>query len=195
MKDLLRELTTYRGVHAVFVCDHDGRQMAAVTSDRWDQNALKPLIEIITRTNSTLGSLKHGRLAEIEWVYSGGRALVRGIGDGLLCLICDRSINLQLLTMKIEQVQEEILSIINSKPREPSSADIQQLKDQMINTAQEMLGEHAEKVIAILSSSDNSLTGLESACNQAEKVTHLFIDRKKAGELGARMQALLDGFR
>jgi hypothetical protein len=139
--------------------------------------------------------LKHGELAEMEWVYASGRVLIRGVGDHLLCLICERSINLQLLSMKIEKVQESILSVLGSQARQPSSEDIQKLKSAMVAVAQELLAEHAEKVVALLISSEDSLTGLERASEQAEKVTRLFINRKKADEMGARMQALLDAYR
>ncbi|MGD8732112.1 MAG: hypothetical protein PVH92_09540 [Anaerolineales bacterium] len=195
MKELLDELVSRSGVQTVFVCDRDGRLLASTVSDAQHARNLEPLGDIVGRTNSALRSLKHGELAEMEWVYASGRVLIRGVGDHLLCLICERSINLQLLSMKIEKVQESILSALGSQARQPSSEDIQKLKSAMVAVAQELLAEHAEKVVALLISSEDSLTGLERASEQAEKVTRLFINRKKADEMGARMQALLDAYR
>ncbi|MGD8865213.1 MAG: roadblock/LC7 domain-containing protein [Anaerolineales bacterium] len=195
MKELLDELVSRSGVQTVFVCDRDGRLLASTVSDAQHARNLEPLSDIVGRTNSALRSLKHGELAEMEWVYASGRVLIRGVGDHLLCLICERSINLQLLSMKIEKVQESILSALGSQARQPSSEDIQKLKSAMVAVAQELLAEHAEKVVALLISSEDSLTGLERASEQAEKVTRLFINRKKADEMGARMQALLDAYR
>jgi predicted regulator of Ras-like GTPase activity (Roadblock/LC7/MglB family) len=195
MKGLLDELVSRSGVQTVFVCDRDGRLLASTVSDAQHARNLEPLSDIVGRTNSALRSLKHGELAEMEWVYASGRVLIRGVGDHLLCLICERSINLQLLSMKIEKVQESILSALGSQARQPSSEDIQKLKSAMVAVAQELLAEHAEKVVALLISSEDSLTGLERASEQAEKVTRLFINRKKADEMGARMQALLDAYR
>jgi predicted regulator of Ras-like GTPase activity (Roadblock/LC7/MglB family) len=195
MRELLNELVSRSGVNTVFLCDRDGRLLTSAVSDARYEHNLDPLSDIISRTNTALLSLKHGELAEMEWVYSGGRVLIRGVGESLLCLICERSINLQLLAMKIDSIHEGILSALGPRVRQTSSEDISKLKADMVAVAQELLGEHAEKVVAILIASDDSLDGLDGASDQAEKVTRLFIDRKKAGEMGTRMRALLDEHR
>jgi predicted regulator of Ras-like GTPase activity (Roadblock/LC7/MglB family) len=195
MNDLLNELITRSGVRAVFVCDQDGHMLASALSDAQFTQALEPLSSIINRANSALMTLKHGGLKEVEWVYSGGRVLVRELESALLCLICDRSINLQLLTMKLEEIQGQVQEELGRIKREPSSEDIARLKQRMIAIAEEMLGEHAGKVVAIVKVTGDTMEALEQACEQAEKVTRLFIDRKKAGDLDARMRELLEAYR
>lgn len=192
MKDLLESLATRSGVNAAFICDREGRTLAAAFSDGSFQKSSEQLATIISQANTSLDALKRGRMAEIEWVYSDGRVLVRGVGEALLCLVCERSVNLQLLSMKIGEVLEKIASAITAIPHEPSPQEISRLKMEMIGVALELLGDHAEKVVAILQSSADSLDGLDQACDQAEKVTRLFIDRRKAEELGSRIRALLD---
>ncbi len=195
MNDSLNELAERSGVHAVFVCDQDGRLLTSALSEERYQGTLEQLSNIIARTNTALKTFKHGGLTEVEWVFASGRVLIRGLGNGLLFLICDRTLNLQLLTMKIEEVQGEVQSVLGAIKRKPTSEDLARLKQAMIGIAQEMLGEHAEKVIAIIKGSGDSLTSLEQACDQAEKITRLFIDRKNAGDMGARMRALLEAYR
>jgi predicted regulator of Ras-like GTPase activity (Roadblock/LC7/MglB family) len=192
MKDLLESLAARSGVNAAFICDREGRTLAAALSDSGPQRSSEPLASIISQANTTLHSLKRGRMAEIEWVYSDGRVLVRGVGEALLCLVCERSVNLQLLSMKIDEVLEKIESAITAIPHEPSPQEISRLKMEMIGVALELLGDHAGKVVAILQSSADSTDGLDQACDQAEKVTRLFIDKSKAEELGSRIRALLD---
>jgi predicted regulator of Ras-like GTPase activity (Roadblock/LC7/MglB family) len=192
MKDLLASLAARSGVNAVFVCDREGRMLAAALSESGFQQSSESLSGIISQTNTTLQSLKHGHVNEIEWVYSEGRIFVRSVGDGLLCLMCERSVNLQLLTMKIDDVHAKIESAINAMPREPSAQDISRLKMEMIGVAHKLLAANAGKVVAILESSTDSMASLAQACDQAEKVTRLFIDRKKADELGAHMRAMLE---
>jgi predicted regulator of Ras-like GTPase activity (Roadblock/LC7/MglB family) len=195
VEDLLNELKTRSGIRAVFICDLEGHMLASALSDDRITQTLEPLSSIINRTNSALMTLKHGSLEEAEWVYSGGRVLVRGLGNALLCLICERSINLQLLTMKLEEIQEQVQAELGNVKREPTSEDIARLKQRMIAIAEEMLGEHAGKVIEIVKVSGDTLEKLEQACEQAEKVTRLFIDRKKAGDMDARMRELLETYR
>jgi predicted regulator of Ras-like GTPase activity (Roadblock/LC7/MglB family) len=195
VKDHLDELATRSGVHAVFVCDQEGRMLSSAVSTPRFKDAFEPLSNVILRTNTALKTLKHGGLEEVEWVYSGGRVLVRSLGNGLLCLICERSVNLQLLTMKIEEVQGQVRGALAAVKREPSPEEIARVKQGMIAIAEQMLGEHASKVIAVVKGAGDSLEALEQACDQAEKVTRLFIDRKNAGALGTQMRALLEPYR
>lgn len=195
MKDYLDELANRSGVHAVFVLDQEGRMLASAVSTPRFQNAFESLSNVIVRTNTALKTLKHGGLEEVEWVYSGGRVLIRSLGNGLLCLICERSVNLQLLTMKIEEVQGQVRGALAAVKREPSSEEIARLKQGMIAIAEQILGAHASKVIAVVKGSGDSLEALEATCEQAEKVTRLFIDRKNAADLGTKMRALLEPYR
>jgi predicted regulator of Ras-like GTPase activity (Roadblock/LC7/MglB family) len=195
MNELLGELVARSRVHAAFLCDLEGRLLASALSEDSYRAAIDTLSDVIGRTNTALQALKHGGLAESEWVYSGGRVFVRDVGGSLLCLICERSVNLQLLTTKITEVETQIRSALGSMPRQPSTGDITRIKQGMIGVAQEMLGEHAGKVVAVVKNSGDSIASLEQASDQAEKITRLFIDRKNASDLGARMRSLLDEYR
>jgi predicted regulator of Ras-like GTPase activity (Roadblock/LC7/MglB family) len=195
MREMLAEIVTRSGVEAAFVCDSEGSVLASAPNEVRYKNKLDALSGALARANTALRSLKHDGIAEIEWVYAGGRVLVRGVDHLLLCLICERSTNLQLLTMKLEEVTEQIRSTLGSKSRDISPQDIVALKKEMSAIARQILGEHADKVIAIVQSSGSTLDNLKQACDQSEKVTRLFIDRKNADELGARMRALIDKYR
>lgn len=194
MNELLNELVARSGVNAAFICDMEGNLLGSAHREIHDQTAVDTLSGVIERTSTALRTLKHGSLAESEWVFSRGRIFMRDVGGSLLCLICDRSVNLQLLTMKIEEVEAQIQSALGAMPRQPSAQDVARIKQIMIGIAEEMLGEHAGKVVTVVKNSGDSLAGVAEACDQAEKITRLFIDRKNAGEMGARMRALLDEF-
>jgi predicted regulator of Ras-like GTPase activity (Roadblock/LC7/MglB family) len=191
VNEILAEFVAHSGVEAAFILDFEGTVISSAFSSSGHQKTPAALSSTLARSSTVLRSLNHEEIAEIDWVFSNGRILVRGLNPALLCLICERSINLQLLSMQLEDVILQIQSKQRSEPRQPSKADIETLKSEMISIAEEMLEEHAEKVVAIVRASGNELENLEQACDQSEKVTRLFIDRKNAREMGVRMRALL----
>ncbi len=94
--------------------------------------------------------------------------------------------------MKIDEIQAQFQSAAGAIAPVHSKRDVAALKQEMIEIAEEVLGEHSDKVVAVLRNSEESISSLEQACDQAEKITRLFIDRKNAGELGGRLRSLLD---
>lgn len=192
MNEILDDLVARSGVEAAFVCDAEGGLLASGYKNPRYQDVLPTLSNIFARANTTLQSLKHGVINEIEWVYGNGRLLVRGLDSALLCLICTRSINLQLLTMQLEDVVDQIRPTLESKTPTHSPQEMEALRSEMISIAEDMLGQHAGKVVAILKNADATLDSMKDACEQSEKVTRLFIDRKNAGEMGDRMRGRLD---
>ena len=195
MNEILSDLVRRSGIEAAFICDHEANVLASAVSNPRQEDALSTLSSTIVRANTSLSTLKHGSIAEIEWVYKGGRVLVRGMENALLCLICSRSLNLQLLTMTLEDVAGKIRVVLGAKPSALSEREIAHIKEELIAVAEEILGEHAGKVVAILENAGGTLASLDAACEQSVKVTRLFINQNNAAEMDAQMQAHLEAYR
>jgi hypothetical protein len=71
----------------------------------------------------------------------------------------------------------------------PLSFDV--ARERMIETTAMVLGKHADRVVAKLRDAVPTADGLADAARQAEKVTALFIDERKAAELGRKLGEVL----
>ena len=186
---VLHELTTLPGVRATYLGDKEGGVLAAV--NRSGATQLDPAIPVrsLARTLAGVRSLRRSSTLEIDLVFQQGRVLIRTLKDNFLAVLCDRQLNLPLLTMALDEAVQRlgIISEGGTPARISGSVDMQTL----IQIAQEILGGRAGKVIELLESTDGSRDELSTAIGRAEEITRLFIDSRNAKAMALKMRTAL----
>ncbi|MCK5054827.1 MAG: hypothetical protein KAR65_11130, partial [Anaerolineales bacterium] len=97
-----------------------------------------------------------------------------------------------LLTMTTEQSVRELRARADELGISSGERSSREKLNVLKQIAQATLGDHAAKVIAILDDAGERDDDLRMAVEQAEKITRLFIDKQKAGELANKMLTALD---
>jgi len=189
MELVLHELTTLPGVRATFLGDAEGAVLAAVSRSGAEQIDPSTPVRSLARTLSGLRSLRRSSTLEIDLVFQQGRVLMRTLKDSFLAVLCERQLNLPLLTMALDEAIQRLgeISEGGTSGRVSGSEDMQVL----VQIAQDVLGDHAGKVIELLENSDGSRDELSAAIGRAEEITRLFIDSRNAKEMARRMRAAL----
>lgn len=189
MELILHELTTLPGVRAAFLGDAEGTVLAA--GSRAGEKKTDPTMPVrsLARTLAGLRSVRRSSTLELDLVFQQGRVLMRTLKDSFLAVLCERQLNLPLLTMALDEAVQRLgdasEGVVPGKGS--ASADVQA----MIRIAQDVLGERAGKVIELLEGSDGSRDELSVAIERAEEITRLFIDSRNAKEMARRMRAAL----
>ena len=188
VQDYLNQLATLIGVQGAFIFDQQGtiKQYSTPMKVSLDQGVA--LARSLSRTLTGLSTVHSSNLIDIDLVYGEGRLVVKGFEQGGLCVICERQANYSLLNITLEQG----LGSIRKGPTQSSRTESPPVVERLVSIAEDMLGEHAPKVISILESAGSNPEALEKAIQQAETMTRMFIDKDQAGEMAERMRSVLD---
>jgi hypothetical protein len=175
-------------IQGAFVFDPQGAILLNSTPMRISQERGISLARTLSRTLTGLTTVQQSNKVDIDLAYGEGRLVVKGLPQGGLCILCDRQVNYALLTITLEQG----MSVLRGEAIRQGSADnsLQTLQG-LKKIAEEMLGVHAQKIIAILESAGPSEVELVKAIAQAEKITRMFIDKDQAGKMAERMRDLV----
>jgi hypothetical protein len=184
----LDQIASLIGIQGAFVFDPQGAILLNSTPMRISQERGISLARTLSRTLTGLTTVQQSNKVDIDLAYGEGRLVVKGLPQGGLCILCDRQVNYALLTITLEQG----MSVLRGEAIRQGSADnsLQTLQG-LKKIAEEMLGVHAQKIIAILESAGPSEVELVKAIAQAEKITRMFIDKDQAGKMAERMRDLV----
>jgi predicted regulator of Ras-like GTPase activity (Roadblock/LC7/MglB family) len=191
-QEILASLASQIGVRGAFIFDAEGSIQAASVDERETEFDLEPSGRAFSRTLAGLVSQHRGRLIDLDLIYHDGRVLLRTFENGFLAILCDRQVNLPLLTISIEDAVRRLRltpeANSNNWVSTPAVEDDAQI---LMNIARAELGEHATKVIEVLEAARASRDELAAAIDRSEKITRLFISRKKASEMAVKMRTAL----
>jgi hypothetical protein len=81
---------------------------------------------------------------------------------------------------------EEKMFETNNRPKSPA-----EVKQQIIEIAQEVFGKRASRVVSLVGQSDDDVASLKTYCNQARRVAQMFIDKNLADQFYERAMFLL----
>ena len=188
IQTFINELASLVGVQGAFLFDRQGaiNQYSTPMELTLDQGVA--LARTLSRSLTGLSSLEHSNRVDIELVFNEGRLVLKGLSDGGLCILCDRQVNYSLLNLTLEQG----LGSLRTVEMKADTGETKQTLEDMKVIAQEILGEHAQRVINILDNAGTSREELIKAIEQAEKMTRMFIDKDQAGRMAQRMRELVD---
>ncbi len=181
----LQQLAGVPGVVGSMVFDPSGAVLASAFPPVFDPTALQELAAQLS-ADAYFQEWIAGEQARLDLRYADGHVVVRSLDASWLLVLCTAQANAQLLAMSLTQVVRRI-----GVPPEPARAPGSPL-DRLRAVASAELGGHAAQALEILAGAGSSRNQLQRAAADVEKMTRLFISKKKAEEIAEKMREILD---
>lgn len=184
----LQQLAAVPGVVGSLVFDQRGEVLASAFPPVFDAGGLRALADRLS-ADGYFQEWMSGESGALELRYLDGHVLVRTIDRSWLLVLCTAQANAQLLSMSLTQVVRRLRTPDPSRTGEvaaPASP-----LDRLRAIAKAELGEHAAQALEILGAAGPKPKDLLRAAGDVEKLTRLFIDKRKADEIGRKMRETL----
>jgi predicted regulator of Ras-like GTPase activity (Roadblock/LC7/MglB family) len=188
---VLQQLGQIPGVVGAAVYGRQGELLASRFPSVFDQ----PLLEQVARSlaqDAYLEEWLQGPAASLDLRFTEGRVLLRPLSGTWLLVLCTSHVNAQLLNLSLTQVVRR-LQLEAERPSSPPVSPpprtdpIAALRDQLKEITRDELGPRAAQALELLSRAA-SVGALAEAATEVEQLTRLFVNRKKAEELGRRLR-------
>jgi len=200
-----QQLAAIPGVVGGLILDPAGNVTASAFPQVFSPDGLKTLARQLTG-DAFLQEWLAREGATLDLRYADGHVLVRSTGDAWVLLLSSAETNGQLLGMALTQVVRRLKSApapqavtaAGPAPSAPVAAPSAAVPapskgERLAALARTELGAHADKALEILARAGTSQADLAEAAAEIEKLTRLFISKKKAEEIGRRMREVLAG--
>lgn len=190
MIDTLQEISAVKGVSGVFVCDAEGALLARVLPRTFDAAALERIGRLGARTFDSLQAA--GVVGDVDLLYGESRLILKNLGKGILYILCAPQINPAFLNLTANVGVRKIQQSLEKKelPR-PQAASPPPKVEKLKGVIVSVLGSQGAKALDILSAAGKTPADLLKALDEIEKMTRLFISKKKADELGSKMRDII----
>ena len=99
MEDILKDINAVIGVTGSFVCNGEGQVSASALPDLFDETILSTVGRTMAQTMAGLTTARRRKIDDIALVYDQGRLIAKNLGEGCLCILCVRNINIPLLNL------------------------------------------------------------------------------------------------
>ena len=99
MESILEYINAVVGVTGCFVCDSEGEVLASVLPGVFDGEVVASAGRTAMQTILGLQTTRRRRVNDLDLLYGEGRIIVKGLGEGCLCILCVRNINVPLLNL------------------------------------------------------------------------------------------------
>jgi predicted regulator of Ras-like GTPase activity (Roadblock/LC7/MglB family) len=199
VEGVLNDINAVVGVTGSFVCNSEGQVLASALPALFDEAILSTVSRTIAQTTAGLATTRRRKVGDIDLVYSQGRFIAKNLGEGCLCILCVRNINVPLLNLTANVMAKKLLPLLKAgetgaekavEVEPPPVAKLRQI-------AQEVLGETGgvlfDSELAKAGLADESpgeeLAGVLPA---VEKAAAVFIGSTRARKMIELMQALLE---
>lgn len=183
----LDHLATLDGVQAAFIFNPQGAVQAKAASLALSEERLTALASALSQTLIDLTNVQPLNSLNVDLFFDEGRLAIKGFSQGGLCIVCDRQVNNSLLNIALTECVEMLRAGLSTTAVDSDFTPVTGMKQ----IAEEILGEHANKVLNLLETADAEGGDLLEAIAQAEKLTRLFIDKEQAGQMARRMRDLI----
>ena len=130
MEDILKDINAVLGVTGCFVCNGEGQVLASALPDLFDETILSTVGRIMAQTMAGLATARRRKINDIDLVYDQGRFIAKNLGEGCLCILCVRKINVPLLNLTanlaVRKLTERLktLSPAETKVKTPDRAKV-----------------------------------------------------------------------
>ncbi len=188
MQAHLDRLALLDGVQGAILFDLQGKVLLYSTPMALSAEQRIVLALALAQSLTDLSTIQTSDSMDLDFFFSQGRLLIKGIPQGGLCIVCDRQVNNSLLNIALEAW----FNVLQESEKQPANEPRPSVLNELKQIADEILGEHASKVISILESADADEADLLDAITQAEKLTRLFIDKDQAVRMAQRMRDLVE---
>jgi predicted regulator of Ras-like GTPase activity (Roadblock/LC7/MglB family) len=99
MESTLEHINAVVGVTGCFVCDSEGEVLASVLPGVFDGELVSSAGRTAMQTILGLQTTRRRRVNDLDLLYREGRIIVKSLGQGCLCILCVRNINVPLLNL------------------------------------------------------------------------------------------------
>jgi predicted regulator of Ras-like GTPase activity (Roadblock/LC7/MglB family) len=99
MESILEDIKAVVGVTGCFVCDNEGKVLASVLPDVFDGEVVSSAGRTAMQTVLGLQTTRRRRVNDLDLLCREGRIIVKGLGEGCLCILCVRNVNVPLLNL------------------------------------------------------------------------------------------------
>lgn len=188
----LQQLAAVPGIVGSMVFGSSGAVVASCFPQVFDPAGLQQLAFQLAGDQYFQGWLADDQAA-LDLRYAEGRVVIRSLHGSWLLVLCTPQTNSQLLAMSLTQAVRRLRA-----PRGPGRAATEaplaasSALDRLRAIASAELGQHAGKALEILAAAGSRPRDLARATSEIEKMTRLFISKKKAEEIGRLMSEVLD---
>lgn len=188
----LEQLAGVPGVVGSLVFDRTGAVVTSVFPPVFDAGRLQELAAQLS-ADAYFQDWVAGEQAALDLRYADGHVVLRSLGDAWLLVLCTSLANAQLLAMSLTQVVRRLRVPPGGVPQSPPPmvAPPPPLERLRAVVAAE-LGGHAAQAMEILAVAKPTRKDLQHAAADIEKMTRLFISKKKAEEIAEKMREILD---
>lgn len=187
----LQQLAAVPGVVGSLVFDRSGAVVASAFPPVFDPADLHRL----TAQLSADGYFQEwlvGEQAALDLRYVDGHVVLRSLDGSWLLVLCTAQANAQLLSMSVTQVVRRLRTQL-PRPVPAAPALAPSPLERLRGVVSAELGEHAARALEILAAAGPRPKDLLRATSEIEKLTRLFISKKKAEEIGQMMREILEG--
>jgi predicted regulator of Ras-like GTPase activity (Roadblock/LC7/MglB family) len=99
MESILEHINAVVGVTGCFICDSEGEVLASVLPGVFDGEVVASAGRTAMQTILGLQTTRRRRVNDLDLLYREGRIIVKSLGEGCLCILCVRNINVPLLNL------------------------------------------------------------------------------------------------
>lgn len=192
----LKQLAAVPGVVGGLVFDENGDVTASAFPPVFDEGGLRNLAQNLAG-DGYFQQWMSGDSGTLDLRYADGNVLVRTVDHSWLLVLSTAQSNPQLLQMSVTQVLRRLRSPgavrTGELPLKPVTGEAApSVLDRLRAVVADSLGQYADQGMEILNAAGPKQRDLVRAAADIEKLTRLFIDKKKAEEIGRRMRDILD---
>lgn len=195
----LQQLSAIPGVVGSMVFDRQGEVVATEFPPVFEETGLRRLAARLA-TDAYFQEWLGGDQALLDLRFADGTVVVRPVDGTWLLVLCTLQANAQLLAMSLTQVARRLR--LGAGPAHgapggergragpPAPAPPTRL-ERLQAIVQAELGGHAAQALEILGAAGPATPALKAAAADIEKLTRLFISRRKADEIGKRLRDVI----
>ncbi len=118
MEDILKEINAVMGVTGSFVCNEEGQVLASALHGIFDEAMLWVVGRTTVQTVDGLQTARRRKVGDIVLIYTGGRFIIKNLGQGCLCILCMRRINVPLLNLTANVAARRLAEMLREKGAE-----------------------------------------------------------------------------
>jgi predicted regulator of Ras-like GTPase activity (Roadblock/LC7/MglB family) len=99
MENILKDINAVVGVTGSFVSNEDGYVLSRLMPSVFDDQMLSNVSRTMAQTIAGLKIAQQSEVGNIDLLYNDGRLIVKDVGEGCLCILCVKRINVPLLNL------------------------------------------------------------------------------------------------
>jgi predicted regulator of Ras-like GTPase activity (Roadblock/LC7/MglB family) len=121
VEEVLHDINAVVGVTGCFVCNDEGLVLASALPELFDETILSNVGRIMAQTMAGLATTRRRKVGDIDLIYNQGRLIAKDLGEGCLCILCVRNINVPLLNLTASAVAKKLKEV--AKKQEPEDME------------------------------------------------------------------------